>query len=435
MTIDLTKGNILKELVLFSLPMMLGNIMQQLYNIADTLIVGQVLGKDALAAVGSAYTLMTFLTSVFLGLAMGSSALFSIYYGKQDKEKLRSSIAHGFILILLITIIINIIVYLFINQILTFLNTPSELYSSMHDYLFVIFMGLIFTSIYNFIACLLRAIGNSVTPLYFLIASTIINIVLDLLFVITFNMGIKGAAIATIIAQFISALGISVYFLIKCKDLLPSNFKYDRNIIKELFNLSSLTCLQQSTMNFGILMIQRLINSFGSIVMAGFAAAVKIDTFAYLPVQDFGNAFSTFVAQNYGANQKDRIKTGFKQAIIMTSIFAIIISIIVNIFSNNLMSIFISKEETEVILEGIKYLRIEGSFYFGIAILFLLYGYYRAIKKPFMSFVLTVISLGLRVLLAYTLASHLGTSGIYMSIVIGWILADLFGLIYKRRCD
>ena len=432
MTIDLTKGNILKGLILFSLPMMLGNIMQQLYNIADTLIVGQVLGKDALAAVGSAYTLMTFLTSIFLGLAMGSGALFSIYYGKKDTEKLKSSIIHGFILIMLITIIINILVYIFIDPILIFLNTPSELYSSMYDYLFVIFMGLIFTSIYNFIACLLRAIGNSITPLYFLIASTIINIVLDLLFVITFNMGIKGAAIATVIAQFISALGITIYFLIKCKDLIPNKFKYDKNIIKELFNLSSLTCLQQSTMNFGILMIQRLINSFGSIVMAGFASAVKIDTFAYLPSQDFGNAFSTFVAQNYGANQKERIKIGFKQAILLTSVLAIFISIIVNIFSKDLMSIFISKEETEVILEGVKYLRIEGSFYIGIAILFLLYGYYRAIKKPLMSFILTIISLGLRVLLAYSLAPYLKTSGIYISIVIGWILADLFGLVYKK---
>ena len=406
--------------------------MQQLYNIADTLIVGQVLGKDALAAVGSAYTLMTFLTSIFLGLAMGSGALFSIYYGKKDTEKLKSSIAHGFILIMLITIVINIIVYIFIDPILVFLNTPEKLYSSMYDYLFVIFMGLIFTSIYNFIACLLRAIGNSITPLYFLIASTITNIILDLLFVITFDMGIKGAAIATVIAQFISAIGITIYFLIKCKDLIPNKFKYDKNIIKELFNLSSLTCLQQSTMNFGVLMIQRLINSFGSIVMAGFASAVKIDTFAYLPSQDFGNAFSTFVAQNYGANQKERIKIGFKKAIFLTSALGIIISIIVNIFSKDLMSIFISKEETEVILEGVKYLRIEGSFYVGIAILSLLYGYYRAIKKPFMSFILTVISLGLRVLLAYSLAPHLGTSGIYISIVIGWISADLFGLIYKK---
>ena len=167
MTIDLTKGNILKGLILFSLPMMLGNIMQQLYNIADTLIVGQVLGKDALAAVGSAYTLMTFLTSIFLGLAMGSGALFSIYYGKKDTEKLKSSIAHGFILIMLITIVINILVYIFIDPILVFLNTPEKLYSSMYDYLFVIFMGLIFTSIYNFIACLLRAIGNSITPYTF----------------------------------------------------------------------------------------------------------------------------------------------------------------------------------------------------------------------------------------------------------------------------
>lgn len=432
MNLDLTKGNILKGLIFFSLPMIVGNILQQLYNIADTLIVGQVLGKDALAAVGSAYSLMTFLTSVFLGLSMGAGALFSIYYGKQEKEKLKNSIAHGFILIIFVTIIINILVFIFLDKILVFLKTPTELYSSMRDYLFFIFMGLIPVSIYNFFACLLKALGNSLTPLYFLAFSTVLNIGLDLLFVITFNLSIKGAAIATIISQFISAIGIAIYFYLKCKDLIVDKFIYDSTYIKELINMSSLTCLQQSTMNFGILMIQRLINSFGSIVMAGFAAAIKIDTFAYLPVQDFGNAFSSFVAINYGANKKERIKEGFKIALIFSCIFAIVISLLVNIFSNNLMNIFISKEEIEVINEGVKYLRIEGSFYFGIAILFLLYGYYRAIKKPFMSLVLTIISLGLRVILAYVLSPNFGTSGIYIAIPIGWFVADMFGLIYKK---
>ena len=432
MKLDLTNGSILKSLILFSLPMILGNILQQFYNIADTLIVGQVLGKDALAAVGSAYSLMTFLTSVFLGLSMGAGALFSIYYGKQEKTKLKDLIAHGFLLISFITIIINILVFIFLDQILIFLKTPTEIYASMHDYLFFIFMGLIPVSIYNFIACLLKALGNSLTPLYFLAFSTVLNIGLDLLFVITFTMGIKGAAIATIISQFVSAIGILIYFFKECKELIPSNFRYNHTYIKELLNMSSLTCLQQSTMNFGILLIQRLINSFGAVVMAGFAAAIKIDTFAYLPVQDFGNAFSSFVAINYGANKKERIKKGFKIAIVSSCVFAILISIIVNVFSFNLMNIFISKDEIEVINEGIKYLRIEGSFYFGIAILFLLYGYYRAIKKPFMSFVLTVISLGLRVVLAYIFAPITGTSGIYMAIPIGWIIADAFGLCYKK---
>lgn len=432
MSLDLTKGNILKGLILFSLPMIAGNILQQLYNITDTLIVGQVLGKDALAAVGSAYSLMTFLTSVFLGLSMGAGALFSIYYGKQENEKLKISIAHGFILIISITIVINILVFILLDKILIFLKTPIELYDSMHDYLFFIFMGLIPVSIYNFFACLLKALGNSLTPLYFLAFSTVLNIGLDLLFVITFNLGIKGAAIATIISQFLSALFIVIYFYVKCKNLIVDRFVFDISYIKELLNMSSLTCLQQSTMNFGILMIQRLINSFGAIVMAGFAAAIKIDTFAYLPVQDFGNAFSSFVAINYGANKKERIKEGFKISMLTTCIFAIVISIIVNIFSANLMNIFINKEEIDVINEGIKYLRIEGSFYFGIAILFLLYGYYRAVKKPLISLILTIISLGLRVLLAYLLAPILGTSGIYLAIPIGWFIADLFGLLYKK---
>lgn len=433
MNIDLTKGNIVKSIILFSLPMMLGNILQQLYNIVDTLIVGQFLGKNALAAVGSSYSLMTFLTSIFIGLSMGASALFSIYLGKQDERKLKESIANGFFLIMGITIIINIIVFVFIKDILVFLKTPAELYTITYDYISIIFLGLIFSSLYNFLACLYRSIGNSLTPLYFLAFSTVLNIGLDLLFVVNMSMGIKGAAIATIISQFVSSICLALNFIKKYRQLITTSFVLNKDVIKELLNISSLTCLQQSTMNFGILLIQRLVNSFGPIVMAGFASAVKIDTFAYLPVQDFGNSLSTFIATNFGANKEDRIKEGFKSALIISVVFALIVSIIVNLFAADLMKIFIDGKEVEVIKEGVKYLRIEGSFYFGIAILFILYGYYRAIKKPFISFVLTIISLGLRVILAYLLAPSFNTSGIYIAIPIGWFIADAFGLIYKSK--
>ena len=197
--------------------------------------------------------------------------------------------------------------------------------------------------------------------------------------------------------------------------------------------MSCLTCLQQSVMNFGILIVQGLVNSFGTTIMAAFAAAVKIDTFAYLPVQDFGNAYSTFVAQNYGAGNKDRIRKGTKAAFIMSISFSIVISLLVWIFAKPLMHIFISKKEVMVIAAGIKYLRIEGAFYFGIGCLFLLYGYYRAIKKVEMSVVLTVISLGTRVALAYILSPFIGEIGIWMAIHIGWALADITGIIYMKK--
>lgn len=434
---DLTKGNISKALLLFALPMIAGNLLQQFYNIADTLIVGRVLGKTALAAVGSSYTLMTFLTSIFLGLSLGSGALFSIYHGKKDEEALRLSIVHSFLLIIGVTVILNILVYLFLTPILYFLRVPENVWSGMREYLLIIFAGLIATSLYNFFSCLLRALGNSTVPLVFLAFSALLNITLDLLFVAVFSFGIAGAALATIIAQYVSGIGILLYVLFRCRELLPNRqeLHFDRQILKEIISLSSMTCVQQSVMNFGILMVQGLVNSFGDTVMAAFAAAVKIDTFAYLPVQDFGNAYSTFIAQNYGAGNKERIHEGTRQAFLLSSVFSVIISTLVCLFAAPLMKIFVSVNENDVIVSGVQYLRIEGACYAGIGLLFLLYGYYRAVKRAEMSVILTVISLGTRVLLAYVLSTFIGETGIWLAIPIGWALADITGLIcmYTRK--
>ena len=429
---DLTKGNITKGLVLFALPMIAGNLLQQLYNIADTLIVGRALGRNALAAVGSAYTLMTFLTSVFLGLSMGAGALFSICLGKQDKPSLRSAVAHALGLIFGVTLLLNAAVYLFLDEILLFLQIPAELAADMRTYLLIIFAGLLATSVYNFFACLLRAVGNSVAPLWFLGISTLLNIGLDLLFVLVFHWGIAGAAAATVFSQYVSGVGLLAYTFLRCREFLPSRaeLRFRREILRELLDLSMLTCAQQSAMNFGILLIQRLVDSFGPITMAAFAAAVKIDTFAYLPVQDFGNAFSTFVAQNFGAGRTERLRRGFRQALLLSAGFSVVLSALVCIFAHPLMRIFVQAGETEVLAAGVRYLRVEGAFYAGIGCLFLLYGFYRAVKRPGMSVVLTVISLGTRVALAYALAGTLGEVGIWAAIPIGWALADLTGLGY-----
>lgn len=431
---DLTEGKISRSLLLFALPMMAGNLLQQFYNIADTLIVGRVLGSNALAAVGSAYTLMTFLTSIFLGLSMGSGALFSIYKGKNDQDSLRSAIVHAFALIMAVTVLLNVLVYIGIDPILHFLRVPDEVWDGMKAYLLVIFAGIIATSLYNYFSCLLRALGNSTIPLVFLAFSAVLNIGLDLLFVAVLPWGIRGAALATVIAQYVSGIGITLYVLLKCRDLLPSreDLQFNRQILGEIGNLSSMTCVQQSVMNFGILMVQGLVNSFGPVIMAAFAAAVKIDTFAYLPVQDFGNAYSTFIAQNYGAGKKDRIRKGTRESFLISFLFCIVISAVVCIFAAPLMRIFVSAKETAVIASGVRYLRIEGAFYCGIGCLFLLYGYYRAVKKPGMSVILTVISLGTRVALAYILSAYIGETGIWMAIPIGWVLADITGLAYMK---
>ena len=431
---DLTRGPIARSLVLFALPMMAGNLLQQFYNIADTLIVGRALGTDALAAVGSAYTLMTFLTSILLGLSMGSGALFSIYRGRGDEASLRSAIAHAFGLILLLTLALNAAVYAFLNPILHFLRVPAAVWGGMREYLLVVFAGLVATSVYNYLACLLRALGNSAAPLVFLGVSALLNVGLDLLFVPVLGWEIAGAAWATMIAQYVSAAGMLVYVLAKCKSLLPkrSELHLNRSILGEIFRLSSLTCAQQSVMNFGILMVQGLVNSFGATVMAAFAAAVKIDTFAYLPVQDFGNAYSTFAAQNFGAKRIDRIREGTRRAFLLSAGFGAALSIAVCALAAPLMRLFVDPGETAVVAAGVRYLRIEGALYAGIGCLFLFYGYFRAVQRPGVSVVLTAISLGTRVLLAYLLSALWGEVGVWLSIPIGWVLADLAGLWFMK---
>lgn len=431
----LTEGNITRALIKFSIPMILGNLLQQLYNVADTFIVGHYIGTDALAAVGSSFTIMTFLTSIILGLCMGSGILFSMFYGAKQLDKMKTSFFVSFVGIGIFSIGLEIVCLLAIDLILNFMNIPRDIFTDTHQYLFIIFLGLVFTFIYNYFSSLLRALGNSKIPLIFLALASIINIGLDIYLVAEVAMGVAGAAVATLIAQAFSAIGIMLYVFLSQKELLPQrkHWHFEREIFEKIKAYSLLTCIQQSVMNFGILMIQGLVNSFGLVTMSAFAATVKIDSFAYMPVQDFGNAFSTYIAQNKGAGLEERIHKGFKVAVVMASIFCIFISALVFIFADKLMLIFIESSKSEIIYQGAQYLRIEGACYLGIGCLFLLYGYYRGVGKPGISVVLTVISLGTRVVLAYLLAPLFGTLAIWWAIPIGWFLADLIGIMYGLK--
>ena len=431
---DLTRGPVMGSMLRFALPMILGNLLQQCYNIADTLIVGKYLGSNALAAVGSSFTLMTFLTSILLGLCMGSGAVFSIRFGQRDEKRLNESICASFVLIGVLTVVLNLLTFLALDGIKGFLRVPEEVWPMMREYLKVIFCGIAATFLYNYFAAFLRSLGNSFVPLVFLGVSALLNIALDLFFVLVLRRGAAGAAEATVIAQYVSGVGITLYAMAKVPQLkgIWRRFTLKWASVKEIASFSILTCVQQSVMNLGILMVQGLVNSFGATLMAAFAAGVKIDAFAYMPVQDFGNAFSTFIAQNYGAREKERIQEGLKGAVIASGLFSIFVSFLVFLFARPLMSIFVQAGEEAVISAGVTYLRIEGAFYCGIGCLFLLYGLYRALGRPGMSVVLTVISLGTRVALAYILSAipAIGVVGIWWSVPIGWFLADAVGIGY-----
>ena len=429
---DLTKGNVTSSLLLFAGPMILGNLLQQCYNIVDTWVVGRYVGADALAAVGSSYTLMTFLNSLLIGLCMGSGAVFSYYIGQGARQKVKSCAQTSFVLIGILAVVISVAVQCLREPILRLLRTPMQLMQMTDAYLVIIFAGIVFIFLYNYFAFLLRALGNSVVPLCFLGVASVLNIGLDLFFVLKLNWGLQGAALATVIAQAVSGVGLGVYIWKREPFFRFSlrEFMQGEKPAAEICKYSGMTCMQQSVMNFGILMVQSLVNSFGPAVMAAFAATVKIDTFAYMPAQEFGNAYSIFISQNHGAGEAKRVREGTRKALGVSAVFCAAVSVVVFALARYLMLIFVKAQDTQIIEIGMQYLRIEGAFYVGIGILFLLYGYFRGINRPGISLVLTIISLGTRVVLAYILAAvpAIGVLGIWWAIPIGWALADAVGI-------
>lgn len=431
---DLTKGPVFQTMSLYALPMIFGNILQQAYNIADTWVVGHMIGPDALAAVGSAFALMTFLTSVLLGLCMGSGTVLSLCFGRQDDRGLKNSIGASFVLLLAAVCILTAGSLCCVDAITAWMRIPREIREMTAGYLTLVFWGIPAVALYNFFAAYLKSVGNSVVPLLFLGLSTVSNIVLDLLFVVVLRWGTQGAGAATVISQYLAAAGISIHVLAKEKAVREAFWplRISRTSLVTIAHYSVLTCMQQSVMNLGILLVQGLVNSFGTVVMAAFAAAVKIEAFAYMPAQEYANAFSTFIAQNTGAGQRQRVKQGIRCAVRTVLAYCMLVSLFIWLSAESMMLIFVARKETEILAQGVRYLRIVGPFYCGIGCLFLFYGLYRAIGKPGMSVVLTVISLGTRVVLAQILSSMtgMGAAGIWWAIPIGWGLADLAGALY-----
>lgn len=434
-TTDLTRGDVSRKLILFSLPMIAGNLIQQCYNIADTLVVGRVIGPGALAAVGSAYTQMTLLNSIIIGLCMGGSVVLSGLFGAGRIREFRTALFNSFWFTFAVALLVNVLAAVFLRPLLRLLNIEGAVLQDSLVYLSVILAGMVFTFLYNFYSNALRSIGNTMVPLVFLGAAAIMNIVLDVVFTMPLHMGIAGAAWATVLSQAASAVGLMFYFYRKAGNFLPrrENRTISKNHLRSIVLNSLLTGIQQSVMNTGILMIQGLVNSFGVTVMAAFAAAVKIDAFAYMPAQDFGNAFAVYVAQNRGAEREDRIREGLRSAVKISGLFCMAASGLVALFAEPLMTLFVGSAQTKIVQVGVSYLRSEGLCYVGIGLLFLLYAYFRGMDATHMSIVLTVISLGLRVVLSYALAPAYGYQMIWWSIPIGWLIADGVGFLCVRR--
>lgn len=434
---DMTQGNPTSTIIKFAFPMLVGNLFQQLYNIVDSVVVGRFIGKNALAAVGSSFMLMNFFSFVIIGLCLGTSVVYSYYFGEKNYEDLRKTIFISFLSIGILTFFLSIALFFSTEWMLSLINTPENIFNQAKIYLQTIFIGLIFVYLYNICAALLRAVGDSKTPLIFLALAATINIILDLVFVIGFKMGVFGVALATIIAQAISSVGCFVYGFKKVDFIRigKEDMVFDPNIAKRVAKFGLLTSMQQSIMTFGMVCVQGIVNPFGADTIAAFTAASKIDSIAYLPLQDFGNAFATYVAQNKGARKNERIILGLKSVIKTIIIFSLILSLAIFLNADILMQIFVEAGEVNVISMGVEYLSIISVFYVLIGFLFMFYGFYRGMGELRTSLILTILSLGTRVVLAYFLSKipQLGQRGIWWSVPIGWAIADSVGAITYLR--
>lgn len=350
--IDLIHGSIAKSIFWFSIPLLVGNLFQQLYNTFDSYVVGNYVSKQALAAVGASSPIINMLIGFFMGLATGAGVVIAQYFGAGDEDRLKKAIHSSAALTLVMAIILTVLGVLGTNPLLHAVGIPEDVFPESSTYLSIYFAGISFNLIYNMGSGILRAIGDSKRPLYFLIVASIINIVLDFIFVKYFQWGVAGAGYATLIAQAISAF-LVVYILMKTKDtyrLIIKNIRFDFPILKKIIMLGLPTGLQQSIVSLSNLVVQSYVNAFGSSVVAGYSASIRIDGFVNLPLQSFNMAITTFVGQNIGAKQFDRVKKGTKVALAMSSIIITTIAIILFFFGESFIAIFNS--EPDVVQAG-----------------------------------------------------------------------------------
>ena len=419
------------------LPSVIAFAFSGVYSIVDGMFVGQGVGDAGLAAINVAWPVTALVQALGTGLGMAAAVVLSVCIGRRDAAEEHRALGSTAVLLLLAGVLSTALLALLYRPLLPLLGAEGSVLAYADSYTRVIVLGSLFQVLGTGLVPLLRTYDGADAAMCSMTAGFLTNVVLDALFISVFRWGTAGAAAATVIAQGVSAAGIALYGWrrVPLLRLERRHCKVSRGELGRIMNYSLLTCVQQSVMNFGILMVQGLVNSFGVNVMAAFAAAVKIDAFAYLPVQDFGNAFSTFVAQNTGAQKTERIRRGIRSAVGVSVGFCLVSSLLVCLFAAPLMGLFVEPGETEIIAVGVEYLRIEGMCYCGIGILFLLYGLFRGLGRPGVSVVLTVISLGTRVALAYLLAPipAVGLKGIWWAVPIGWVLADLAGLVLYRR--
>lgn len=431
---DLTTGHEGKSIFFFAMPMLIGSLFQQLYNTADSIIVGRFIGKEAMAAVSGANPIMFLLVAALMGVSLGFSILVSQFYGSGDLKKVKATIDTTYILLFIGSILISILGIVFGGPMLKLMNTPESVFAQSKLYLTIIFSGILFSAGYNSVSAILRGLGDSVTPLYFLIIATILNIVLDLTFIVVLRMGVEGVALTTIMAQAVSFI-ISIIYLNKKHEVLKFKIKgivYDNKIFKDGLRLGLPSGVQQMLFSIGNMALQFLVNSYGTSAMAAFGAGLRIENFISLPIMNLGSAVSTFVAQNIGAGENERVKKGIRESIKMTLVLAVTVIALILLFRENLIALF--NTDKDVIKIGSSYLFIIGPFFLFIGTSFVLSSAMKGAGDSMFALISSIVSLWLgRLPASYMLSKFFGTDGIWMGIPFGWTLGLIVTVIYYKK--
>jgi len=430
---DLTSGKESKLIFDFAVPMLLGNVFQQLYNIVDSIIVGRFIGKEALAAVGSSFPIIFTLISLIIGIATGSAIIIAQYFGAKDINNVRKTIDTMYIFLFIASLAIGVVGIVLAEPIFHLIKLPEEVIPQAKLYLSIYFSGMIFFFGFNGTAAILRGLGDSKTPLYFLIVATIVNIVLDILFVIVFKWGIAGVAIATIISQ-AGAFVTAILYLNRTHEIINLSFRklhFDREIFRKSIKIGLPIGSQHAFVALSFLAMFWIVNMFGTDATAAYSVAIRIDSFTSMPAMNFAMALATFVGQNLGANKAERVKNGYYATLRMTAIISIIVSLLTIIFRDQVFGWFTSDEN--VISLGSSYLLIVSGFYITFAWMFVTGGIMRGAGDTLVPMFITIFVLWIvRIPLCYWLSQRTGIEGIWWGIPIAWILGLTLSYIYYR---
>lgn len=432
---NMTTGAIAPHLIRFTIPLVLGNICQLLYNATDATIVGQFLGKEAFAAVGAATPVINIIIFLIIGICLGASILMSEFYGAKKWDIMRSELATTFLAGILFTISVIVLGIIYAAPLMQVLQVPKQILSDTVLYLRIQFIGLVFTFIYNLYASALRSMGDSKIPLYFLLMSALLNIIMDILFIIVFQWGIAGTAWATVAAEALSAFLclVYVYCHIPVLKLKLKEFRIRRYLLHNTISYSTITAMQQSCNNIGKMLIQGAVNQLGVTSIAAFSAVSRIDDFMMIPQQNIGHAASTFLAQNRGANYYGRMIKGFLISVRLELVYSILLSVVIAFFVPSLIRIFIGNSEPDVVNIGSNYLYWMIFFYFIPSLTNIIQGYFRGMGKMKITLYSTIFQIGGRVIFVLILAPFWGVPGIAIASLLGWCCMFLYELPLFRK--